>query len=168
MIALNIPDRKEFTKGLFFGNIFDHFLLREASITTYCSFTIDGSLHKNFYSEEEQRDMELNSRNLALWQECKPFCFSIIKGKHTPLHFKFVFQLSQKDMEHFLISSGVPLAAEDVFGLFLNISFDGNALICTTGTSQRTFTLDKSLDNSWDTWIMNFLKENSILTEKIS
>lgn len=168
MIALNIPDQKEFTKGLFIGSVFDRFLLSEASITTYCNFTIDGSLHKAFYSEEEQRDMGLEGRNLALWEECRPFCFSIIKGKHTPLHFKFVFQLSRKDMEDFLVSSGVPLSAEDVFGLFLNISFDGTSLICTTGTSQRTFTLDKSLDNSWDSWITTFLNKHGIVAEKIS
>lgn len=168
MIALNILDRKECTKDLFIGNIFDHFLLSEASVTTYCNFTIDGSLHKNFYSEEEQDQLGLGGRNLARWEECRPFCFSIIKGKHTPLHFKFVFQLSQEDIEKFLLSSGVPFTVADVFGLFLNITFDGNMLLCTTGTSMRMFTLDKTLDNSWDIWVMTFFKENGLATEKIS
>lgn len=168
MIALNILDRKECTKGLFIGNIFDRFLLSEASITTYCNFTIDGSLHKNFYSEEEQQNLRLGDRSLALWEECRPFCFSVIKGKHTPLHFKFVFQLSWEDIEKFLAASGVSFTADDIFGLFLNITFDGSTLFCTTGTSMRMFTLDKSLDNSWDIWVMTFFKENGLATEKIS
>lgn len=168
MIALNILDLKAFTKDLFIGSTFDSFLLGEANITTACSYIIDGSLHKNFYTEEEQQALHLGDRDFSLWEESKPFCFSIIKGKHTPLYFKFVFQLSRADIEKFLVSSGVPMSPEDVFGLFLNITYDGSLLSCTTGTSLRTFTLDKTLDNSWDIWIMSFFKQNGIATEQIS
>lgn len=168
MIAINIPDRKEFTKALFIGNVFDRFLLSEASITTFCNFSIDGALHRNFYSTEEQGSMRLEERAFSLWKECKPFCFSVIKGTHTPLHFRFVFQLSRRDMEQFLISCGIPMSVDDVFGLFLNITFDGTSLTCTTGTSMRMFTLDKTLDNSWDNWIMSFFKQHGLAAEKIS
>ena len=168
MIALQILDVKEFTKHLFIGTVFHPFLLNEGTITTSHTTTIDGALHKNFFTEEEQAAMKLGDRDFSTWEEIKPMCFSIIKGKHTPLYFKFVFQLSRNDIEKFLNSSGIPMLTDDVFGLFLNITFDGTNLICTTGTSIRTFTLDKTLDNSWDIWIMTFLKEHGIATEKIS
>lgn len=168
MIALQILDVKEFTKHLFIGAVFHPFLLNEGTVTTSYTVNIDGTLRKNFYSEEEQADLKLGDRDFSTWEEVKNLCFSIIKGRHTPLYFKFVFQLSRNDIEKFLISSGVPMTADDVFGLFLNITFDGSQLICTTGTSVRTFTLDKTLDNSWDLWIMSFLKNHGIATEKIS
>lgn len=168
MIALNILDLKDFTKNLFIGNTFDTFLLSEATITTYNTFSIDGTLHKGFYTQAEQDAMHLGDRDFSTWEESKPFCFSIIKGKHTPLYFKFVFQLSRDNIERFLTASGVPMLSEDVFGLFLNITYDGTVLSCTTGTSMRTFTLDKTLDNSWDIWIMSFFKQHGIPTEQIS
>lgn len=168
MIALQILDVKEFTKHLFIGSVLHPFLLSEATVTTSHTTTIDGSLHKNFYTEEEQASMKLGDRDFATWEEVKPFCFSLIKGTHTPLYFKIVFQLSRNDIEKFLTASGVPMQPEDVFGLFINITYDGTNLVCTTGTSIRTFTLDKTLDNSWDIWIMTFFKEQGIATEKIS
>lgn len=168
MIALNILDLKDFTKNLFIGNTFDPFLLSEGSITTYCTFNIDGTLHRDFYSQEEQDSLRLADRDYTSWEECKPYCFSIIKGKHTPLYFKFVFHLSRENIEKFLVSSGVPMSPDDVFGLFLNITYDGTTLSCTTGTSMRTFTLDRTLDNSWDIWIMSFFKQHGIPTEQIS
>lgn len=168
MIALQILDVKEFTKHLFIGSVLHPFLLNEATVTTSHTTTIDGSLHKNFYTEGEQATMKLGDRDFATWEEVKPFCFSLIKGTHTPLYFKIVFQLSRNDIEKFLTASGVPMQPEDVFGLFVNITYDGTNLICTTGTSIRTFTLDKTLDNSWDIWIMTFFKEHGIATEKIS
>ena len=42
MVALRIEDMKVFTKKLFIGETFDRFLVREASIVTFNSFTIDG------------------------------------------------------------------------------------------------------------------------------
>ena len=168
MIALHILDIKEFTRHLLIGTTFHSFLLSEGTITTNHTTVIDGTLHKNFYTDEEQETLHLGNRDFCTWEEVKPLCFSIIKGKHTPLYFKFIFQLSKDDIEKFLNASGIPMHVDDVFGLFVNLTFDGNTLICTTGTSIRTFTLDKTLDNSWDIWIMTFLKEHGIASEKIS
>ena len=42
MIALRIEEQKKFTSGLFIGELFDQFLLREADIVTFNRFTIDG------------------------------------------------------------------------------------------------------------------------------
>ena len=52
MIACNICDIKLFTKKLFIGETFDRFLLKEAEIVTFNTFSIDGRVHKSFYSEE--------------------------------------------------------------------------------------------------------------------
>lgn len=38
MLALNITNLKDFTNKLFIGEVFDHFLVTEASITTFGTF----------------------------------------------------------------------------------------------------------------------------------
>ena len=53
MIALKIEDLKTFTAQLFMGETFDHWLVREANIVTFNSFTIDGRIRQGYYSDEE-------------------------------------------------------------------------------------------------------------------
>ena len=48
MLALKINDVKEFMNQLLIGETFDHFQLVEASITTFNTFSIDGTLKREF------------------------------------------------------------------------------------------------------------------------
>ena len=50
----------------------------------------------------------------------------------------------------------------DVFGLYLNLQYDGSHVTCTTGTSLRTFTMDKSLDRVWDEMVTKFFRQQQI------
>lgn len=159
MIALDILDIKDFTSKLFVGNVFDAFYLSEASFTTFISCTIDGNLQKDFF-DSDQAPLD---RTLCLWSEIKPYCYTLIKGRRTPLHFKIVFQLSRKNTEKMLISSGLSLNPEDIYGLFLNCQFEKGRLTCTTGTSLRIFTIDHTIDQLWDDLVRRFF-----LSQKIS
>ena len=51
---------------------------------------------------------------------------------------------------------------ENVQGLYLNFHFDGTALTCVTGTSFRTFTMDKSLEHIWDEMAQKFFRQHQI------
>ncbi|MGN0252434.1 MAG: DUF5721 family protein, partial [Oliverpabstia sp.] len=153
MLALHILDLKDFTGKLFIGDVFHRFYLTEASFTTSVTFTIDGALHKEFYDSDNCPE-----RTCCYWEEVKSQCFSFIKGKRTPLHFKIVFQLSRENTEKLLIQSGLSLKPEDVYGLYLNLQFDGAQLICTTGSSLRIFTMDKTLDHVWDDMVRKFFR----------
>ena len=166
MIAFNIIDQKDFMNKLLLGDVFDHFWLVEASITTYNTFTIDGSLHRDFFEKPVLEALDRTRRINSLWHEVKPFCFSIIKGKHTPLHFKIVFQLSRDNTDKAVIDSGVGLRPEDVSGLYINLQYNGEELACTTGTSLRIFTMDKSFDITWDNMVLAFFKQNGIAFEQ--
>lgn len=162
MIAVQIQDIKDFMSKLLLGNAFDSFWLSEASITTSVSYTIDGFLHSEFYDTQEAELLQEEGRTYALWRDMKPFCFSVIKGKKTPLSFKIVFMLSKKNTQKLLASSKLSYQLEDIFGLFVNFQFDGQHLTCTTGTSLKTFSLDKSLDRIWDEMILKFFKQQQI------
>ena len=62
---------------------------------------------------------------------------------------------------------GKDYTPEEIFGLFLNFQYDGSHLTCTTGTSLKTFTLDKSLDHAWDELVLKYFKQQQILWESV-
>lgn len=162
MIALQIEDVKSFMKQLLLAPAFDAFQVVEGSITTYNTFLIDGHLHPEFYTPEEQEELGLSTRHFSKWQELRPFCLSLIKGSHTPLNFRFTFRLSEENTDRLLAQAGLSLTSADVNGLLLNIRYDQNGLLCTTGTSLKLFTLDKSLDHAWDKNVQKFFSKQDL------
>ena len=160
MLALRIIDIKDFTSKLFLGEVFHRFYFVEASFSTFITHTLDGTLHKDFFDTDY-----VPERPYCYWEEIKSQCQSIIRGKRTPLRFKIVFQLSMENTAKLLAQSGLSLRPEDVYGLYLNCQFENGQLICTTGTSLRIFTLDKSLDKVWDDMVKRFFKQQQISFE---
>ena len=160
MVALKIEDAKAFTHGLFVGNLFDTFLLREAEITTYNRFTIDGRISRGYYSEEERAEKGLE--DYSFWSTIRPICFSLVKGKRLPESFRLVFQLSREKTAAFINSRVAGIQPEQVNGLYINVHFENKELKCVSGTSLKIFTLDKILENEWDEWVKRFLKENKV------
>ena len=163
MVALQIQDIKIFMNKLLLSQTFDNFLLVEGSITTYNTFRIEGRVHKDFFSVEEIEEKNLENREFSLWKEVKPFCLELIKGKKTPLGFKFTFQLSKENTAKLLASSGITsIQPENISGLLLNIRYDNGALNVVTATNLSLFTLDKSLEHAWDDMVKRFLKQQEI------
>ena len=163
MIALQIQDIKNFMGKLLLSQTFDNFLLVEGSVTTYNTFRIEGRVHKDFFTPEEIDEKQLESREFSLWKEVKPFCLELIKGKKTPLGFKFTFQLSKENTAKLLTSSGITsIQPENVSGLLLNVRYDSNGLQVITATNLSLFTLDKTLEHAWDDMVKRFLKQQEI------
>lgn len=165
MIALQIADIRSFMQKLLLTESFDRFLLLEGSVTTFCTFRIDGTLQKSYYSQEEQELLE--DRALSFWGEVRPFCLDLIKGKRTPLSFRFTFQLSASNTRKLLSQTGINIPAEQVRGLLMNLKYDGHALSCTTGTSLSVFTMDKKLDHAWDDMVQRFFRRQGIPFETV-
>ncbi|WP_347561816.1 DUF5721 family protein [Clostridium sp. E02] len=164
MIALKIEDIKSFTLKLFVGEVFDSFLLKEASITTFNTFFIDGSICRGFYSREELEENPVGER--STWSMVKNFCFSLIKGKKLPGSFKIILQMPKEGVTKFLETRQISLSPEQVKGLLINIRYENERLMCVTGTSVSIFTLDKTLDEEWDQAFQGFLKNNQIPFQK--
>lgn len=157
MILLSISEVKEFMSKLLLSDTFDSFLFIEGEIVTFNTFSINGYLQKDFFD----KDM-IPERNYSLWKELREYCFSLIRGKRTPLRFKFVFGLSEPNIEKLLRQQGLSFTPQDVQGLYLNISYDGHSLRCVTGTSMNLFTLDKSLEEAWDKMVQKFFAQKEI------
>lgn len=164
MIALHILDVKDFTTKLFLKDTFDTFYCSEASFTTFFHCSVDGSLHPHYFDSSD----ETKDRNYCRWEELRPYCRALIRGRHQPLHFRIVFQLSPGNIQKLLAMTGISLRPEDIFSLSLNFQFDNGKLICTTGSSLRFFTLDKTLDREWDTMVIRFFHQQSILFQEAS
>ncbi len=162
MISLQIEAIKPFMNKLLLHPTFDAFLLVEGTVTTCNTFHIDGHLNPDYYSKEEQESLGLGSRRFSRWQELRPFCLELIKGKRTPLGFRFTFQLSPENTEKLLTQTESPFFPKDVNGLILNIRYDSAGLFCTTAASLALFTMDKSLEQSWDQMVQKFLLKQDI------
>lgn len=59
MIALELTDVKDFMNKLLRSEVFDHFLLQEAVITSAATYTVNGQITKGFYNEEELKNTGL-------------------------------------------------------------------------------------------------------------
>lgn len=157
MILLSIPEVKEFMSKLLLSETFDTFLFVEGEIVTFNTFTMSGRLQKDFFD----KDM-VPERTYSLWKDLREYCFSLIRGKRTPLRFKFVFGLSEPNIEKLLKQQDLSFTPQDVQGLYLNISYDGTSLKCVTGTSMNLFTMDKSLEEAWDKMVQKFFTRKEI------
>lgn len=161
MIAFSLTNIKEFMSQLLLSETFDSFAFVEGEIVTFNTFRIDGFLQKEFFDTEEPLP------EYSLWKNVRDYCFSLIRGKRTPLSFRFIFSLSRKNIE-MLTAQNVPsLDPDTVQGLYLNIHYDGARLTCVTGTSFKTFTMDKSLERIWDEMAEKFFRQKGVEFEKI-
>ncbi len=163
MVTFTFNDLKGVTSHIFLKDTFDSFLLYDAEFVTGTTISIDGSLHKEFYDNDELEQMK--ETEYIRWSDIKPVCFSIIKGKKLPLSFKITFKLSKHNTEKFISRSGISLSADELNGLLLNLRYSNNKLIAITGTSTKNFTLDRSYEKEWDDLIIKFFKKNEILIE---
>lgn len=158
-------DTKKCTSALFLQSIFDSFYFIEGEITTFNRYQIDGRMKKEFFRQGLDTDAPIPEREFALWKEQKDFCFSIIKGKRTPLGFKLIFSLSAPNIAKLLEQESLSFSTQDVQGLYLNFKYDGTNLICTTGTSLNLFTMDKSLEHAWDKMVQRIFAKHDISFE---
>lgn len=139
-------DIKKFMNIFLKENKFDKFEVRSCELTTFVTFDIDCKLNKSWFDTVPER-------NYCEWKELKPHIFELIKGKKKPKSMKFVMALSTK-------------AAEKIHpnaqACFINIVFEEDKVGVVTGTAQKEFTLDKSLELVWGERIREFFEKLEI------
>lgn len=166
MLALQITSMKPFMNQLLAGDTFDIFLLEEAVISTANTYTIDGHINVDFYPMEE-RGSDCIPYEFQRWSEMKGLCFNLIKGKNTPLYFKFVLHLMPEKVAALLEKENCSVDASQVRGLILTIKYDGSKAVLTTGTSYHTFVMSKDPDQIWDKALVRYLSNKEIQFEQL-
>mgnify|MGYP004623503065 CR=1 FL=1 len=154
MIVLNLK-AKVCMSHLLLKSTFDTFSLIEGEVTTFNRFQVDGRIHKDFFDEAPKNEY-------SNWGEVRDFFFQVIRGKKTPLNFKFILSLAKDQFESFLSDHDLTYRPEEIQGLYLNFRYDGLVLQCITGTSMNTFTMDKSVEKAWDEYAQNFFAEQCL------
>ncbi len=168
MLSCKIINLNNFSGMLLAVDCFDGVLLVDAVITTYNAFTIDGRLVKDFFTSEEWEDTSVRPYSLSCWSDVRPICFSLIKGKKTPVNMKFILQLKPELAEKILCADAAgqePFAysaQNPVKGLVLSIRYDGTNMTCTTGVSLSSFLPNKTPDRLWDKAFLQFLDRAGI------
>lgn len=167
MKAYKISDLKSFMNKLLLTEGFDYFLLEQGTIVTYNTFRIDGHIHQEFYEKQEQEDCSLCPYEFSLWKDMRPLFFQLIKGKHTPLSFKFVLILLPWQMDKILSAGGFTDSHKLLKAFTLTIRYDGSPLTLVTGISTTSFLMDKTPEQLWDTAFQRFMDHRQIAWEEL-
>lgn len=167
MISLQLTDIKDFMNKLLKSGTFDHFLLQEAVISSAATYTIDGRITKDAYTESEREELGLIGYPALPFSMLRGNCFDLIKGKKTPYYFKFVFQLSPENLTRTLTATHSSYTEKDITGIYLNLKYQNQRLTLTTGVSYQIFSTDKELENEWDKMIPKFLTQHEIAFEAL-
>lgn len=168
MLALEITSMKNFMNHLLAADTFDVFLLEEATISTANTFTIDGHVNQEFFYADGRENAAIPSDasgtpfEFRPWSELRGLCFDLIKGRRTPLFFRFVLHLMPEKAAALLESRGCDIEPSQVKALVLNIRYDGSKAVLTTGTAFHTFVLSKEPDTIWDKALCRYLDKRGI------
>lgn len=162
MIALQIKNTKSIMNTLLISELFDSFLVEEASITTFNTFHIDGHIVKNFFSSEELENLNQPLPEFSSWKDIRPICFQLIKGKKTPVAFRVILHASPKLVASISEHPDCEVSADLIRSLVLNIRYDNGHVTCVTGTAFTTFLMDKTTDNVWDKYIRQLFSNMQI------
>ncbi len=138
-------DVKGFMPKLLVQNTFDSFEVRQCEVHTFAKFEISANLTK---SEED----------VLTWEKLKPYVYNIIKGNVLPKTIKVVFNVSKEALGEI---------NENLSSGFLNLIYENGEIIFTTGTSTKTFTLNKEYDVFFEEYIEKFFRSAGIVAVNI-
>lgn len=163
MISFKILELNRFMAKLLKGEEFDEFLLREGFVKTYMEYRFQGRLFLEYFDAEKQEEKE--NQEYVLWREVKPFIFELIKGKRTPLAFQFNLLLPVGKAAELLAQHQVSVKEEDHPSLYLQLRFEHGVGRILSGASRDTFSMDKSMEETWDKEIKQMLLRMEIPVE---
>lgn len=151
MIAIEIKNIKEFMNKLLGSEAFDSFYLEEATITTFNTFIIDGHTVPSYFEGTDANFEEMPTPSeYSSFKQMRPIIYSLIKGKRLPVGIKMTLHAGENYMMRIKQRPETIHHANDIKALAVNIRFENGSLKCVTGTSYRTFVMDKTIDNIWD------------------
>ena len=170
MISLEVQNIRIFMSKLLMKSDFDRFFLVEASVSAFCNFKISGRTNAAWFAPASADSAASASKGVPVifpyvsWEKIRPHVFQVIRGGRTPLRMKIILACTPAQITAILKSSPecASLSPDTVSGMFLNIAFDKNGLVLTTGTAMKTFTMYRSAEKAFDKTMSSFLGEIGI------
>ena len=97
----------------------------------------------------------------------RPILFELIRGKKTPVSFRFTLHLMPQYVPGVLKPSETSVTPDQVRALVLTCRYENGKLTLLTGTSFHTFLPDKSADALWDRTVKAFLSQKEVDYEEL-
>lgn len=164
MRSFHILDIKKFMSLLLLQEAFDSFLLQELEILTSHRMVLSGRRNEQWYSKEELEELAaMGQKKYISWKEAKEKAKNEIKGRRTPELINGVFYLEEEKVAALAAQSG--MRREEVQALVWNLRFDKDELHIITAVSLNTFTMDKTLEQSWDVYMAELLAKCEVCYE---
>ena len=153
MLALELDKStvKTFMGQLLREDLFDTFEVRSVEITTTIRINIDGQ--QALKAEANDETAEAKKPGFSTWEALRPLVYAIIKTSPKPKYVKIIF--SYKASEACDIHSNAA-------ALFLNLAYENDSVTFTTGTAQKEFIFEKSLDIAWNEWVKAFFAKTGL------
>lgn len=159
MKVFQIHDLKGFMNDLFCKETFEGFLLQEASITTFCNYKINGHLVKEYYKDETLYE------DYVSWKKMRPYVFDLIKGKKIPVSFQIMLTMSKKSVKVYVDKLVPDFDYKKVDAMSMLIRFGGQDVKVISSCTISEFTMDKTLERSFDQTVYRFLQKHFQVTE---
>lgn len=154
-LAITESDVKDFMNRLLREDLFDAYEVRSVEIAALTRVDISGM------AEQEQRDNNetKTARPFVTWSQLRPLVYAIIKNGSRPRLLKIVFACDDQTT-----ASVHPNAS----ALFLNLLYENGMVQFTAATSQKLFTMDKTLDAQWEEKVIDFFAKSNVRVQMIS
>ena len=153
-VAMDSADVKGFMNRLLREDILDQFEVRGVEMALSTRININGALEAPTPEDDTEPEAKPRSLGYATWESLRPLIFAIIKTGAKPKQIKIVFSYKSSDAKEI---------HQNAAALFLNMVYEGDAVSFTTATAQKEFSLEKSLDDSWDEWVRGFFVRKGIV-----
>ncbi len=154
MKQFEIEETGKFMSELLTGERYDSFYLFEARIKTGIDYNINGKINKDFFDSDD-RDI-MAAEEYIDWKNIKPTVYELIKGDKLPLSLKLILMFNRENITRLAEMNNLPISENDIGALFFNVLYEKGKLTVTTGTSVKTFSLDKTLDHVWDSTVEKY------------
>lgn len=123
---------------------FDYLTAKEASISTFCDFNINGRLNKKYFDTDSVPEAEFST-----WKELRPLCYELIKGKTLPVKMSFILMLPFEKTQKILEENGYGNISQSI-DFLINIRYENGQVNLISATNAKTFIPDRSYEKIWD------------------
>ena len=152
-VAMDPAGVKGFMNRLLREDILDIFEVRGVEMALNTRISINGALEASPADEEHETEAKPKNLGYTTWEALRPLIFAIIKTSAKPKQVKIVFSYK---------ASAAKEIHQNAAALFLNMVYENDTVNFTTATAQREFSLEKSLDDTWDEWVRGFFVQKDI------
>ena len=149
-----LKEVKDFLNVLFTDERYDSFYLFSVKLDLAVSYEIDGKINKEFYTEEEFE--QLTNRQYICWRDVKKTILGYMQDGKLPDKMKLILMFNKENITRLIEMNNILIHPDNIRALFMNILISDNKLSITTGTSLNVFTMDKTLEELWDSTVEKY------------